>query len=132
MVCGSKSMVANHMVYGIWYKRYTDPTHQSFWNTYCFGPWSQNVGSLCICGLSGPFHKSLRPIHQRLHVIRWHAHRSQSHDMVIVVRRMYMLIRLWGPGERKAVVLGPRAQTSGTLWFIHATVACNGAVNFTR
>ena len=31
-----------------------DPTNHGFWNPPCLGPWNQNVGSLCLCGLWGP------------------------------------------------------------------------------
>ena len=28
-----------------------DPLNQGFWNPLCLGPWKQNLGSLCLCGL---------------------------------------------------------------------------------
>ena len=31
-----------------------DPTNHGFWNPPCLGPLSQNVNSLCLCGLLGP------------------------------------------------------------------------------
>ena len=34
--------------------KHRDPTNHAFWNPPCLGPWNQNVGALCSCGLWGP------------------------------------------------------------------------------
>ena len=45
-----------YLIYATWYivDKYKDPTHRRFWNPPCLWPWSENVGSLCLCGLLGP------------------------------------------------------------------------------
>ena len=31
-----------------------DPTNNNLWNARSVGPWNENAGSLCLCGLLGP------------------------------------------------------------------------------
>ena len=43
------------MVYSIWYGVHKDPTKHDFWHLPYIGPWNQNVRSLCLCGVLGPY-----------------------------------------------------------------------------
>ena len=38
-----------------------DPTKPRFWYPPYIGPWNQNVRSLCLCGLLGPYCRTINP-----------------------------------------------------------------------
>ena len=53
-----------------------DPTNHDFWYAPDLEPWNQNVRSLCLCGLLGPFKDALAAVgHVSGHNLADAAHR---------------------------------------------------------